>query len=177
MMTSVLTVSDRKGLGKKETQRLRKTGVVPVNVYGKGKGNKNLTLPKTVVAELVEHRSRLWSLEGDESGTVLLGEVQWNHLGTSVLHVDLVRTDAEDLVKAKVVVVLKGEAIGAQGGGKVSQSSRLIGIECPAARIPETVTLRLEPLNVGMKLYAEDVELPEGCTLISPPRDVIAKCK
>ena len=99
-MADVLNVSLRKGLGKRESRRLRDQGRTPAVLYGHGLENMNLSVSSQELAATVRHGAKLVDVRGDVTDSALIKDVQWNTFGTEVLHVDLTRVSAEEAVEA-----------------------------------------------------------------------------
>ena len=106
----------------------------------------------------------------------MLKEVQWDAFGSNVLHVDLTRVNANELVEVEIRVKLRGEAPGVKQGGVVTQTKRRIEIVSPAISIPEELELKISELELGQSLTAADVSLPDGVELKSDPGLVLATC-
>jgi large subunit ribosomal protein L25 len=59
----------------------------------------------------------------------LLHELQWDALGTKVLHVDLMRVNVNERIVVAVAIALRGEAPGTKEGGVVEQVLHEVEIE------------------------------------------------
>jgi large subunit ribosomal protein L25 len=176
-MADVLNVSIRKGLGKRESRRLRDEGRTPAVLYGHGLENVNLSVCSHELAATVRHGAKLVEVRGDVSDSALIKDVQWNTFGTAVLHVDLTRVSAEEAVDVTVAVSLVGEAPGVKQGGIVEHFLHEIEIRCPAGKLPDRFAVRVNELNLGETILAKDIVLPEGAELLSDPDAVVATCQ
>ena len=101
-------------------KRLRQTGKIPAVLYGHGEGTVMLTASEKEINKMIDAGSHIIDLAGEVSGTALVKEVQWDALGSNVLHLDLARVDANEKVEVTLQVVLHGEAPGVKDGGVVS---------------------------------------------------------
>jgi len=88
----VLTVEARERLGTMESCRLREAGKLPLVVYGKGGPTVSLSAPVRRVEQLLRQGTKTFSLDGAATGSVTVQSVQWDALGSNLLHVDLVRS-------------------------------------------------------------------------------------
>src|ERR1700754_5182122 len=105
-----ISAEPRSALGSRANKRLRDTGKVPGVVYGHKEAVVPVTLPKK---ELVNHLNRgthVFDLGlSGKTEKVLVKEVQYDHLGVEVLHVDFARVSADERVEVTVPLELKGE--------------------------------------------------------------------
>ena len=119
-MLDVLEVSARESLGKLNSRRLRAEGIVPAVLYGHGEASVSLKLPVDQLRASLRHGAHVVELKGAAKGQALLQDVQWDTFQQHILHVDLLRVDAKELVKVEVPIVLRGQAPGGKrrwGGG------------------------------------------------------------
>jgi large subunit ribosomal protein L25 len=93
-----------------------------------------------------------------------------------VLHVDLLRVSATEMVDTTVTIELRGTAVGLSEGGVLEFVTHDIDIECPAASIPEKIQINVHDLHLDHAIHASDVPLPEGAKLVTPPEVVIVQC-
>jgi len=176
MSDDTLTVEAREKLGTKNSKRLRATGKVPAVLYGHGEASVSLAVDRRELATAIKRNAHLVKLTGAATANALLKDVQWDAFGSNVLHVDLTRVDANELVEVEIRVKLRGEAAGTKQGGVVTQTKRKIEIISPAIAIPEELELKIAELEVGQSLTAADVVLPEKVELKSDPTMVLVTC-
>ena len=162
--------------GSANARRLRRSGHVPVILYGHGKENVSLSLVSKQVQAAIEKREKLIKLEGAVTENALVKAVQWDALGTEVIHLDLTRVDENETVEVTVVIVVKGTAPGLAAGGRVNRTIRRTQITCPVMKIPSEIELNLSTLELNGSLTLADIELPEGTQLVSAPETVVATC-
>jgi large subunit ribosomal protein L25 len=108
---------------------------------------------------------------------VLVKDVQWDHLGSSLIHVDLARVDLTERVKVAVQVVLRGTPKGATEGGVLEQVLSEMQVECLVTQIPESLRVNVAELGVGQALHIRDVPLPEGTVATGDPDTVVCVCR
>ena len=177
MATDELKCEDRTDLGTKATQRLRRDGSIPINLYGHGKKNKNLTVASDIVEAMLRKGVRLFKLTGAAKDTALIREVQWNTFGTKVLHMDLTRVKAGEKVEVSIAIELRGEAPGVKEGGKVTQLAHEVTILCPVTEIPEKFEVSINALGLAEVIHARAIELPADIELITSADAAIASCE
>lgn len=173
-----LSVQPRTGKGTKHAKKVRAAGLIPGIVYGHGQDPVSVSVPAKELdhAIRVQHaRTFELTLDGKKE-TVLIRELQWDHLGKEMYHIDLWRVDKEARVKVTVPVELRGIPK-ATGGGVLEQPLHTLHIECLAIRIPESIRVDLETLTLGAPVHVSDLKLPEGVTVFDPPEAVVVQLK
>jgi large subunit ribosomal protein L25 len=155
---------------------MRRRGEVPAELYGHGEPNAHLVLPVSELQTAIRHGAHLVELKGAVNESALIKEVQWDPYGTQVLHVDLARVSAEEMVEVTLHVELKGTAPGTKEGGLLQLILHDVRIACRAGMIPEKLEAKVFNLHVGDQLTAGDLELPEGASLITPKDQLVAQC-
>ncbi len=165
-MIETLEVVKREAQGSWNVGKLRATGYVPAILYGHGEENVCLSIRKEAVAALIKHGSKLVSLTGSIKDTALLREVQWDTFGSHVIHLDLARVSQSETVEVTLPVQLHGE-IAAAGGGQLRFATHEITIRCPAASIPDHLTVEIAGLQLGAAIHVSEVKLPAGATPVT----------
>ena len=90
-------------------RRLRASGYVPAILYGRGEPVP-LQVSSRDVNQVVHHGSHVVTLEGALNESALIKEVQWDAFGDHILHIDLYRITAGEVVDLELGVNLIGEA-------------------------------------------------------------------
>ena len=176
-MSDVLEVSSRETLGKLNNRRLRAEGIVPAVLYGHGEASVSLKLPADQLRASLRHGAHVVELQGAATGQALLQDVQWDTFQRHILHVDLLRVDAKELVKVEVPIVLRGQAPGESEGGVVEFLLHSIEIETSVASVPDNLHMSVNDLHLGESLKAADLEdMPAGGTVVGDADAVIVQC-
>jgi large subunit ribosomal protein L25 len=178
----ILSAKKREKTGTRYNNRLRASGSLPAVVYGHGQGPISITLDSREAITHINKGEKLFRLDfpGVSKGDlemVLLKDVQFDYLGTNVVHADFARVDLNQRVKTKVPVHLVGEAIGLkQAGAILMHPTNELVIECTVSELPEFIELTIGHLDVGNLIAAGDVKLPTaGMKLITDPHAIVAQ--
>jgi large subunit ribosomal protein L25 len=174
-MIETIQVKKRDVVGSWNVRKLRATGQIPANLYGHGEANLNLSVATETVNKLLKHGTKLVSLTGDVTDTALLREVQWDSLGSYVVHLDFTRVSQTELVEISLPVHLHGEAPGAVGSGQLRFVTHEVTIRCPAASLPEFLTVEIGQLQLGQAIHVNEMKLPEGASAVTPGSVVIVQ--
>src|SRR5262245_26582096 len=120
--SALLEVAKREGRGTRQARRMRAAGRLPGVIYGHKKETISVTLGLDDLATAVRHGARVIDLKGDGGvEKVLIRELQWDHLGQHILHVDLERVSADERIQVPVKIALRGIAPGVTAGGVLDQ--------------------------------------------------------
>ena len=156
-------------------RRLRQSGNIPAVLYGRGE-NIQLTISSRDIGNAVRHGSRIVELKGVVNESALIKHIQWDPLGDDVLHLDLTRIDASEVVELTLQVHLVGDAPGTHHGGTLKHLLHEVQVGCPADKVPEKLELKINSLDLNQSLTAGDIPLPEGATMLTPVGELVAQC-
>ncbi|MHC4705793.1 MAG: 50S ribosomal protein L25 [Planctomycetota bacterium] len=173
----LLKAEVREHTGSKDAARVRKSGRIPAVVYGHKKEPVAISLDAHSLVEGLHHGHRLMDVQiGRKREKVLVKDLQYDHLGRDVIHVDLMRVDVEEMVKVNVPIELKGTAKGTHSGGIIEEHTDHLEVECKVTDIPESIVVSVKEIDVGDSLHASDIEIPDGVKLMSDPSTVMVTC-
>jgi len=173
----LLKAEVRVSTGSKSAVKVRKQGRIPAVVYGHKQEPVTISLDAHDLVEGLHHGHRLVDVQmGKEKETMIFKELQYDHLGKDVIHVDLMRVDVTEMVRVMIPIELKGAAKGAHDGGIIEEHTDRLEVECRATDIPETIVVSIKDMAVGDSLHASDIELPEGVKMVSSPSTLLVSC-
>jgi len=173
----LLKAEIRDKTGSKCAVKLRRQGRIPAIVYGHKQEPVAISLDAHSFIEQLHRGHRLMDVQiGKKKEKMIIKDLQHDHLGKDIIHVDLMRVDVTETVRVAVPVELKGIAYGAHEGAIIEKRVNTIEVECKATDIPESIVVLVKDMNIGDVVHARDVELPEGVKLISPPETLVATC-
>ena len=151
-----LTATPRTSYGSRASQKLRKQGQLPAIVYGHKEAVVSVTVPYLEFdrAVRVKHVRVLDLVIGAKTEKVLIRELQWDHLGSEMVHVDFARVSKDEKVKVTIPVKLKN-APKSTGGGVLDQPFHTLHVECLAIAIPEEITIDVTDLTLGHPILGD----------------------
>jgi large subunit ribosomal protein L25 len=167
--TVVLKTEKREGRGGHRAEKVRKAGKVPGVLYGHKEETISLTVSQEDLAEVIRSGARVVDLEGAAREKAQIVELQYDHLGKEVLHIDLKRVSADERIKVTLRIELKGIAPGVSGGGLLDQPLHLLHVECPAISVPDNVRVNIGELQLGQAIHVKDLTLPAGVKALDDP--------
>jgi large subunit ribosomal protein L25 len=173
-----VTVKPRSELGSRANKRLRDAGFIPGVIYGHKEAVVPVTLPKKEVVNHLNHGTHLFDLALDgKNEKVLVKEVQYDHLGMEVLHVDFARVSLDERVEVTVPLELKGEPKGEADGGVLQQIVAEIELECLVTEIPDAIRHNVAEMALGDVLHIKDLQLPPGAKALQDEDLIVATVK
>lgn len=173
-----VTAKPRAELGSRANKRLRDQGLIPGVIYGHKEAVVPVTLPKKELAGHLNHGAHLFSVSLDgKNENVLVKEVQYDHLGIEILHVDFARVSLDEKVEVTVPLELKGTPAGEAEGGVLQQIVAELEIECLVTEIPNAIVYNVSEMKVDDVLHIKDIKLPTGVRALQDEDLVVAQVK
>jgi len=150
-------------VGNKATiKAFRKEGLVPCNLYGRGIENILFTVNEKDLKGLLEtpysHIVDL-TLDGKDSCTVILHELQFHPVKDNCLHIDFLAVDDKRPIAIDVPVKFEGHAVGVQKGGKFVPVARKLRISAVMENLPDDITVDINNLDLAGKIKAADIKI------------------
>ncbi|MDQ1556869.1 MAG: large subunit ribosomal protein [Actinomycetota bacterium] len=162
-----LAAEPRTSFGKGAARKIRAAGKIPAVIYGHGTDPQHVTLPGHEVALIIRKSNQVLELDiAGKPQLALVKDVQKDPVRQIIEHLDLIVVRKGEKVTVDVTVHLEGEAA---PGTTVNFDSNTLSLEAEATHIPERLVVSIEGLEDGAQIFAKDVELPAGSTLISDP--------
>lgn len=175
MAQGELKVLSRQGTGKGNARSLRRQGLAPAVVYGKGIEPCAIALvPKELKKAIATPAgwNTLLTLQGEGAFAgrmVILKDMQVDAISRSILHADFQVIDRKTKINVMVPVHPIGKSVGEKDGGNL----QLIRHELEVLSLPEAIPAAIEvdvtQLKIGDVVHIEDLVLPAGVTV---PHDV-----
>jgi len=178
MEKSLLLKADiREQTGSGHAAKVRKQRRIPAVVYGHKQKPVAISLDAHSLVEGLHHGHRVFDVQiGKKKETIIIKDLQYDHLGRDIIHMDLMRVDVTETVRVMVPIELKGTAKGTHDGGIIEEPTDRLEIECKVTDIPETIVVGVKELGIGDTLHADDIELPSGVKLVSAPSTLLVTC-
>jgi large subunit ribosomal protein L25 len=174
-----LQVRDRSSLGSRSSRRLRKEGLIPGVLYGRGNTPHAIAVPERELRRVLTGSGGLHAiidvvLEGQRSEHhAILKDYQQDALRGKLTHVDFHEVRLDQPIQAQVTVQLIGEPEGVTAGGVLSQVTREVTVEALPMAIPEHLELDVSGLGVGDSLRVADLPAIEGVTFMDDPEETV----
>jgi large subunit ribosomal protein L25 len=175
-----LEVKERERSGSRDSRRLRKTGVIPGVLYGRGHKPHPICVSERELRRVLTGSAGLHAildvvLEGQKTAhSSILKDYQVDPIRGKIDHFDLQEVRLDQPIQTAVVVELVGESVGAKAGGVLSQVAREVRVEALPLEVPERLELDVSSMEIGDSLRLSDLRVPEGVTLLDDLETVLA---
>jgi large subunit ribosomal protein L25 len=173
-----LEVQERTARGSRESRRLRRAGLIPGVLYGRGDVHA-ISVPVRELRRAFSGSGGLHTIldvvvEGD-GGThpAVLKDYQRDPVRGTLVHFDLHEVRLDQPIHATVSVTLLGEAVGAKEGGVLQQVTRALNVQALPMEIPEHIELDVSGLAINESLRVADLAPIEGVTFLDDPEGTV----
>lgn len=166
-----LTLEPRSVTGKK-VKNLRKQGVLPASICGKGIPNGNFQLDLKEFSAVYRQAGRTALIElqlPDGKQSAFVRQLQIHPVSRVPIHVDFHVVDLLVAMTADVPVVTVGENSHVQRGEAViSLALQALHVRGLPADLPQSVELDISDLDVGTTLYVSDLSVGDNIEVLTP---------
>lgn len=175
MKKGTLVAEARKPGSKGVVNKLRREGRIPGVVYGAGGEPVAVSLLEKEVQTALRTGVRVLDLKvAGESVSALLKDVEYDHLGERLLHVDFQRIRKGEAIVIRVPLVYKGHPAGAKEGGVFNILHDTLEVSCQPEDVPDHVEVEVSALLLGESIKVRDVPLPKGVKAVEGADVVVA---
>lgn len=172
----VLNVKLRSADGSASARRLRREGLIPAVVYGRGTESKSVSISAQEWEMLSRYELNMLTLKL-EDGTetlALLKDVQTNFITLQTSHIDFMAVNQNEKIQAKVAIHAGHAApAGEMFGGILDQMIHEVEVECLPADLPESIEVDVSGLNVGDVIHLSAITAPAGVKILGHADQVI----
>jgi large subunit ribosomal protein L25 len=172
-------VQQREARGSAASRRLRREGLIPGVLYGRGKPPHPFCVPERELRKALTGPAGLHAildvvLDGQKTTHAsILKDYQADIITGRLAHIDLQEVRLDQPIQAQVVIELVGEAQGSVEGGVLSQVSREINVEALPLEVPERIEVDVTAMQMGDTLRLTDVPEPEGVKFLDDPDETV----
>jgi len=174
-----LEANIRENKTKGQLNAIRASGSVPAIIYGGKDENQKISISKKLLKMLIEKENFLSSIVtlniDGKSQNVLPREVKYHILSDEPTHVDFLRVLPGLKIKIEVPVnfINQEKSPGLKRGGVLNIVRRKIELKCPSEKIPESITLDLDGIDIGESFKISSVKLDSEVTPTIQGRDFV----
>ena len=177
-----LTVECQKRQPGTKPKALRRSGLIPANLYGH-KGNESISLTlnaKTAERLLIKAsvNNTLIQLNIPElrwRGKTLLREVQTHPAKGSLYHLSFFAVAGQESIEVEVPIHFVGDAPGVKlEGGVLDPVLSELQVRCAPDNIPDVIEIDISQLHLKDTLYVHQIVLPEGITVLGDSERTVA---
>ena len=174
-----LDASIRDNKTKGQLNSIRENGAVPAIIYGGKDENQKITISKKLLKTLIEKEnflSNILTLNIDgKPQNVLPREVEYHILTDEPTHVDFLRVlpGVKITIEVPVNFINHDKSPGLKRGGVLNIVRRKVELKCPSEKIPASLTLDLDGIDIGESFKISSVQLDPEVTPTIQGRDFV----
>ena len=170
----VLSVEPRAEVGSRASSRLRASGRLPANIYGHKEPNVHFSLDARQFTKFLSEGHRILEFRvGGREEHAVVKEVQYDSLGSEIIHVDFVRISRDEKIEVEVPVELIGTPKGVKSGGVLNFERKEILVSGFPQDMPESLPLDVQELEMGEAIRIRDLPAVESCEFVEDPGLVV----
>jgi large subunit ribosomal protein L25 len=161
---------DTRSVRKKKVRSLRREGILPGVIYGKGIESMPVQVKEKDFERVYKKSHGTAIIDATIEGKnihILIQEIQRDTLSQAINHVDFLKVDLKRDVTVDIPLVFVGDSpIEKDGLGKIGQETTSISIKCSPRNIPTEIEVDISSLQDKHDvIHASDLKLPEGSSL------------
>ena len=180
-MTDTYPVTRREISGKK-VRKMRRDGVIPANIYGRGIESVAVQIPFAEARIMLNEHGRNTLIAVQVSGeaeprSVVVRDLDREPVSGAIQHIDFFEVELDRKLQADIPVRLIGEAPATQTwDGILVHDVDAVTIEALPGDLPDHFEISVEGMEeLDDQLTAGDLELPSGVELVVDASTVIAR--
>ena len=172
MMEEVLLQASKRNVVGKQVKTLRREGILPAIVYGRGISTIPISLNArnaNQILSAISSSSLVVLVIDEEKHTTLVREKQRDPVTGIVLHIDFHEVSMTEKLRTNVMLDFQGESLAVKElMGVLVIVLESLEIECLPQDLPDRIVADLSTLEeIGDSLYVRDIILPPNIELIS----------
>ena len=176
---SNLKAIKRENTSSGSNNKLRSEGLIPAILYGGKEANKNISIEKKDIKNLIHSDTFLSKvLELDIDGKkerVIPRDVAFNVVSEEPIHIDFMRivSGKKIILEIPVKFINHPDSPGLKRGGVLNIVRRKVELKCPAENIPDEIIIDLAGTDIGTSIKISSVKLPENVIPTITDRDFV----
>ena len=176
---SNLKAIKRENISSGSNNKLRSEGLIPAILYGGKEANKNISIEKKDIKNLIHSDTFLSKvLELDIDGKkerVIPRDIAFNVVSEEPIHIDFMRivSGKKIILEIPVKFINHPDSPGLKRGGVLNIVRRKVELKCPAENIPDEIIIDLAGTDIGTSIKISSVKLPENVIPTITDRDFV----
>ena len=174
-----LEVQERELRGTRNSRRLRKEGMIPGVLYGRGNTPHPISVQERELRRVLTGGHGLHAildvvLEGQSSTHAsILKEYQVDPIRGKIEHFDLQEVRLDQPIQTAVALTLVGESAGVKEGGVLTQVATEVNIEALPLEVPQHLEIDISELRIGDTLRLSELVVPAGVTVLDDLEETV----
>ncbi|HEY8692339.1 MAG TPA: 50S ribosomal protein L25 [Chloroflexota bacterium] len=177
--TLTLEVAPRSAKGK-ANKALRRSGSVPVHVFGHGIESQGLQAEEKALRHVVHQAGASGLIDIQVEGQpqkVMVRKVQRHPVNGKLIHVDFYQVRMDTKTRVRLALLFVGEAPGVKlHDGSLLHAVEAINVEALPGDLPHHLEVDISVLEeLDQALHIRDLVIPDKLTVLDDPDEMVAK--
>ena len=176
-----LKIQSREEQGKGPVGQMRRLqGQLPGVIYGHNQPAESFKTDAHTLERILSKggQNAIILVEREESDKdpeqALICDIQYHKVRGDVLHLDLLRIDPSETLRANVPILTEGVPEGVRNeGGASQQALTSIEMECVVSEMPSAMVIDISSLVIGDSLHVSDLIEQEPRITTDPDRTIV----
>lgn len=165
---------------RKKLKNLRKSGILPANIYGKDIKSTAVQIPYKEFEKIFKEEGQTGLIDVTLDGQVspsLIKNVQIDPLSRNILHADFHKVNLKEKIKAMIKVELVGQAKAVlEKIGMLIRPLSEVEVEALPENLPEKIEVSVEKLAaIDEQILVSDLKAQDGVVILTDPGQVVVK--
>jgi len=174
-----LEATPRTGRGTNDSRRLRRSGRVPITLYGAGDTASGTVGSRELAAILRSSsgRNTIFTVSlGSESTPVKIADLQLHPVHGRLMHADFMRISLTEKSEFEVPLKIVGEAIGVrQSAGLLDVPTHTLSIKCLPGDLPDSIEVDVSQMEIGDHIRVSELKIDTSkIEVLSDPELMVA---
>lgn len=178
-MYEMLKLEARAHRDQKSPRKIRNEGYVPGVIFGKGMDSVTFQVPlKDFTKFMHNSHSKVFEVEvaGYGKHLVSLENIQWDHMGSKYLHIELHKLSQHEKTVVTLPVRMVGTAPGVKAGGIVNLHIHEMDVKGLPKDFVECIEVDVSSLDINHSIHLSDLTPPKGLSWVEDGELVMVHC-
>lgn len=154
-------------IGTRPSRRLRREGLIPATVYGRGNEPRNVAVEYKSLYRAINTDAGLNALisldiDGGSTELTMARVIERHPTRDEIRHVDFLVISKTEAVSTEVPITVVGESVGVSNGGILDQVLYALPISALPTEVPQSIEIDVTDLDIGETLTVAALRVPAG---------------
>jgi len=173
----IIKIEKRFEANSRKSKKLRGAGYLPGNICGKEMGSVPVTLKKDEFKKVIFKygRNAVFKLDvdGKETYTSIVKEIQYAPVNKEILHVDFQIVSLSEEIKTDISIRITGKEDVESRNLTILRHMDFITVKGLPQNLPDVIEINVSDLQLGNTISVGSIKLPDGIVTEMDPEHVV----